>query len=35
MMVIEDRSGNLPIEGVAVLSSWNEYCDELYNYQLT
>ena len=33
--VIEDKNGSLLTEQKAVLNRWSEYCEELYNYQLT
>ena len=32
--VIEDSSGNILMEGIAVLNRWTEYCSGLYNYAL-
>ena len=33
--VIEDKNGKLLTESNAVLSRWTQYCDELYNHQIT
>ena len=33
--VIEDKKGNLLTERTAIANRWKEYCEELYNYNLT
>ena len=33
--VIEDKDGNLLTDRAAISNRWKEYCEELYNYQLT
>ena len=33
--VIEDKNGNLLTEKTAIFNRWKEYCEELYNYQLS
>ena len=32
--VIQDSSGNILMESIAVLNHWTEYCSGLYNYEL-
>ena len=32
--VIEDSSGNILMKSTAVLNQYNEYCSDLYNYEL-
>ena len=33
--VIEDKDDNLLTDGAPIFNRWKEYCEELYNYQLT
>lgn len=33
--MVEDKNGNILMERRSISSRWKEYCEKLYNYQLT